>query len=78
MFRVCSLSDTIQISLDCLYRPSNLDIVQPSLLEEVHKGMIELLVKDNVFVFCKMVYFHQEVLSMGPLLVHIHMAHCPY
>ena len=79
LFTNVPLSDTIQICLDRLYRPSNPDIISPTLPEDVLRGMIELCVKDNIFVFNKKVYFQKDGVAMGnslgPLLANIYMAH---
>ena len=79
LFTNVPLDETIKICLDRLYRSSNPDIVPPTLPENVLKGMIEICLKDNTFVFNQKVYYQVDGVAMGnplgPLFANIFMAH---
>ncbi|KAL5260760.1 hypothetical protein ACHWQZ_G010797 [Mnemiopsis leidyi] len=79
LFTNVPLDETIKICLDRLYRSSNPDIVPPTLPENVIKGMIEICLKDNTFVFNQKVYYQVDGVAMGnplgPLFANIFMAH---
>ena len=77
LFTNIPLAETIQICLDRLYRSDNL--VSPSLPEHVLRNLLELCVKDNIFVFQNKVYYQIDGVAMGnslgPILANIFMAH---
>ena len=76
LFTNVPLDETINICIDRLYRSS---LPPPSIPEVVLKRMIELCVKDNVFVFQGKVYYQRDGVAMGnslgPLLANIFMCH---
>ena len=77
LFTNIPLTETIQICLDRLYRSDIL--VPPALPEHVLRSMIQLCVKDNIFVFNNTVYYQTDGVAMGnslgPILANIFMAH---
>lgn len=77
LFTNVPLDETIGITLDRLYR-SDVN-TPPNLPEHVLKHLLEMCVKDNVFVFNGQVFYQTDGVAMGnplgPILANIFMAH---
>ena len=77
LFTNVPLAETINICMDRLYRCDGIE--PPELPEHVLKQLIELCVKDNVFVFNGKVYSQIDGVAMGnrlgPILANVFMAH---
>ena len=72
-------TETIKICLDGLYRQKNPDVLPPSVPDDALKGMIEICLKDNTFVFDEKVCYQMDGVPLGnplgTLLANIFMAH---
>ena len=77
LFTNVPLKETIDITMDRLYRSDA--VTPPAFPENVLQSLLELCVKDNVFVFNEHVYYQKDGVVMGnsldPILADIFMSH---